>query len=170
MSRRWVPWVAIAVAVLVQLAWAPRWGLAEGKPDVVTLVAICLAFLGGPQTGAVAGFAGGLALDALGMGPIGVGALARGVASFLAGLVERNVFGKSVLMPMVAVAVATFAAQMIELLLLLVLGRDLPFFVSLGRIVLPTAVYNGLLAGVVYPFLAWAGQRERGRPPIEQLS
>jgi rod shape-determining protein MreD len=164
-----VPWAAIAVAVLVQLAWAPRWGLAEGKPDVVTLVAICLAFLGGPQTGAVAGFAGGLALDALGMGPLGVGALARAVAGFLAGLVEQNVFGKSVLMPRVAVAVATFAAQMVELLLLLLLGRDLPFFLSLGRIVLPTAVYNGVLAGAIYPFLAWAGQRERGRPPIGQL-
>lgn len=169
MTRRWVPWAAVAVAVLVQLAWAPRWGVAEGKPDIVTLVAVCLAFLDGPQTGAVAGFAGGLILDALGMGPVGIGALARAIAGFLAGLVERNVFGKSVLMPMAAVAAATLAAQMIELLLLMLLGRDLPFFLSVGRIVVPTAVYNGLMAGIVYPFLAWAGQRERGRPPIEQL-
>ena len=169
MTRRWVAWVAVAVAVLVQLTWAPRWGIFGARPDLVTLVAVSLAFLDGPQTGAVSGFLGGLALDALGLGAVGVGALSRAIAGFSAGLVERNVFGKSVLMPMLAVGAATFVAQLCELVLLLLLGRSVPVFASVFGIIIPSAVYNGVLAGAVYPLLALAGQRERGRPQLEQL-
>lgn len=170
MSRRYVVWLAVAVAVLVQLAWAPRWGVAGARPDVVTLVAVCLAFIDGPQTGAVAGFAGGLVLDLLGLGVVGAGALSRTVAGFAAGLVERNVFGRSVVVPMLAAAAATALAQVIELVVLLLLGRSLPVVVSVVTIVVPSAVYNGLLAGVAYPLLAALGQRERGPASIEPLS
>lgn len=168
--RRYVSWVAVASAVFVQLSWAPHWGSAGGRPDVVTLVAVCLAFLGGPMSGALAGFGGGLALDLMGTGVVGVGALARTLAGFAAGLVERTVFGRSILVPMVAAAAATALSQVIELAVLLLLDRSLPIMVSMGTIVVPAAMYNGLLAGVAYPLLAAVSRRERGPAPIEPLS
>lgn len=169
MTRRWVPFAAVALAVVIQLAWAPRWGLWGARPDVVTVVAVSLALLDGPQTGAVAGFAGGLVLDLFSLGPVGVGALARTVACFLAGLVERNIFGRRVLMPMLAVAVGAGVAQLIELGMLILLGRDIPVLYSLLGIIAPSALYNGVVAGLIYPALAAIGRSERGRAPIEQL-
>lgn len=170
MTRRWIIWVAVVLAVAVQLAWAPRWGVLGGHPDVVTLVAVCLAFVDGPLTGAVAGFAGGLVLDMLGLGVVGVGALARTVAAFAAGLAERATFGRGLIVPMLATAAATAVAQLAEMMLLIAVGRSIPIVVSVVGVVIPAAVYNCALAGVVYPLLASLGQPERGPASIEPLS
>jgi rod shape-determining protein MreD len=168
-TRRWVIPAAVIVAFLLQLAWAPRWGLVGGRPELVTLVVVCLAFFEGPLTGAIAGFAGGLLLDSLSLGPLGVGALSLTLTGAAAGMVERTVFGRSLLTPMVAVAVATAGAHVVELVLLVALGRQLPLTASLLRVILPAAMYNGLLAGLVYPLLARLGQRERGKTRVEPL-
>lgn len=169
MTRRWVPAAAVVAAVLLQLSWAPRWAIFGVRPDLVTLVVVCLGFLGGPQTGAVAGFLGGLALDVLSLGVVGAGALSRAVAGFVAGLFEQNLFGTSVVLPMLAVATATMLAESLELATLLLIGTDLPILASVIRIVIPTALYNGLLAALAYPLLAWLVRRPKGKASIEQL-
>jgi rod shape-determining protein MreD len=169
MTRRWVIPASVAAAVLLQLAWAPKWGVFGGRPDLVTLVVVCLAFLDGPTTGAISGFCGGLVVDALSMGPMGIGALVRTLTGFAAGFVERTVFAGSVLTPMVAVAVATAGSQLLELALMLLVGRRVPVMASVVRVVFPVALYNGLLAGLAYPLLARLGQRERGRASLEPL-
>ena len=69
-------WAAlILTALLLQSVVFARFQLAGAKPELVYLLTIVLAFLEGPSSGAVAGFAGGMAQDFLLNQPKGITAL-----------------------------------------------------------------------------------------------
>ena len=57
-----------------------------GRPDLVVIVVISIALLCGPLAGAVAGFAGGFLVDALGLGVIGATSLTLTSVGYAAGL------------------------------------------------------------------------------------
>ena len=82
-----------------------------------------IGLAGGPSAGLATGFAAGLLTDLLSDHPIGVLALCFALAGFLAGLLEADV-GRSVLLPVVVVAVASAAVYLAYLGVLGLLGRS----------------------------------------------
>ena len=64
MVRRLISFVAVSIAVVVQLTIVDRIAFPGGAgPDVVLLAVAALARAGGPMTGVLIGFWAGLALD-----------------------------------------------------------------------------------------------------------
>ena len=111
---------------------------------LVLVVAVGLS--GGASAGLATGFGAGLLTDLLSDHPVGVLAVCFALAGFLAGLLEADV-ERSVLLPMVVVAVATVGVYLAYLGLLGLLGRtaaggigDLPSIAAYDVVLTPFVV------------------------------
>ena len=151
----WIPTaVAIAIAAILQAALAPHMAILGVTPNFLLLVVVTLAMVEGSTPGAVAGFVAGLVFDLLGSGPIGPGALVFTGVGYFAGTLANNIFARSWLMPVSVVFVASLLAELVYGGLLAIIGVETQFLGIVFRIVLPGAIYNTVLAVLVYPWLA----------------
>lgn len=152
--RRWLPAVAIAVAALLQVAIAPELVIGGVVPNVLLLVVVTVALVEGPNSGAVAGFSAGLALDLLGTLPVGPWALVLTVVGYAAGTLQANMFAAGWLLPVTVAFAAGLAAELGYWTVLAVLGVGGPFWSTLLGVALPGAVYDTVVALLVFPWLA----------------
>ncbi len=86
-ASRWLWGAAILIALAgIQAALAGRLEIHGIPPDIVLVGVMAYAMtIGGPVRGAVVGLAAGLVLDLMGGGPLGLFALATGMAGWLCG-------------------------------------------------------------------------------------
>jgi rod shape-determining protein MreD len=91
-----------------------RLPLPGGPPNLVLVLVIAIGLAAGGSAGLAAGFGAGLLTDVLSDHPVGVLALCFALAGFVAGLLEADV-RRSVLLPVVVVAVLTAAVYLIYL-------------------------------------------------------
>lgn len=120
-------------------------------PDFALIVAVSLGLLKGPWYGAVIGLATGLFCDLLSGGAIvGVGALAKMVAGFAAGLLEKTIFKDNLFVPFLSLLAGTLLSEIIFLVISGALGMHVgPVLLILPRL-LALALYNAVLAPLVY--------------------
>jgi rod shape-determining protein MreD len=151
----WVPTgIALLVAAVLQAALAPHMAIMGIEPNFLLLVVIVLAMVEGPVPGAVAGFVAGLLFDLLGSGPIGPGALVMTTVGFIAGTMRANLFAKSWLLPVTVVFVASLLAELAYAILLAVIGVETQLLPLVWGVVVPSALYDTMLALLVLPWLA----------------
>lgn len=120
------------------------------KPDLPLIVVVSIGLLKGPWYGAVVGLAAGLTADLRIGGVLGVGALSRMVTGFGAGLLEKLIFKDNLLVPVLALSAGTILNESIYLLVYNTLGWQLGSPLYFVPRVLSIAVYNALLAPLVY--------------------
>lgn len=147
--------LGVVLAVVLQSSVLARLPLPGGAPNLVLVLVVAIGLAGGASAGLATGFAAGLLTDLLSAHPAGLLALCFAVAGFVAGLLEADV-ERTVLLPMVVVAVATVAVGLTYLATLGLLGRapaggiaDLP----------GTATYDVMLTPFVVPLVAVAARR-----------
>jgi len=119
------------------------------KPDLVMLLVVFNGFLLGPREGAFLGFAGGIIEDLFSGSYIGMNALSKMAAGYFAGLSGERLYKENALVVAGVTFFSTIAGLLVNYLLLLYLKIDVPFFYTLLRVVLPTALYTAVLV----PFL-----------------
>src|ERR671922_3032628 len=108
--RRVISWtVVVLTALVLQSTLFSNVTLAGVKPELVYLVTIVLAFLEGPSSGAVAGFAGGMAQDFLLNQPKGITALTLTLVGYAVGMIRQFITTPSPFLPILLVAGATLA-------------------------------------------------------------
>ncbi len=146
--------IALFIAAVLQVAAAPNIAIGPVVPNILLLVVLILAFAEGPEAGAAAGFVAGLVFDVLGSGPIGPGPLVLASVGYLAGSLSANMFAEGWRLPVTVVFAASLLAEVSYGLVLSVLGEGAPFWAAFTSVMLPAAVYNGVLALLVYPWLA----------------
>ena len=152
--------LAVVAAVVVQASVLARLPLPGGAPNLVLVLVVAVGLAGGASAGLATGFGAGLLTDLLSEHPVGLLALCFALAGFLAGLLEADV-KRSVLLPMVVVALATVGVYLAYLGLLGLLGRS----VAGGIGDLPgTAAYDVVLTPFVVP-LVFAAARRLSRSP-----
>jgi rod shape-determining protein MreD len=88
------------LTVLLQLAFFAKLSFIGTSPDVVPVVVISLALLGGSVTGAVAGFSLGLLIDSLMLQTLGASSLSLLAVGYLAGRYRESI-GEPTRRPMV---------------------------------------------------------------------
>ena len=64
-AHGWLAALLLTVALVLQVTLVSRLPIPGAAPDLVLLVLVGVALRGGPETGLIAGFGAGLALDAL---------------------------------------------------------------------------------------------------------
>jgi rod shape-determining protein MreD len=161
---------ALLVAFLLQAGIAPQIAVYGIVPNFIFLVVVTLALVEGPVAGAVAGFVGGLLFDLLASSVVGPYALVFCVVGYLAGLIHAHMFAEGWLLPVSVVFIAGLGAEIAYGLILAVLDVGMPLGWSFVRIMLPDAVYNTLLAVLLYPVLTRVLRRDRTVKSFRRLA
>ncbi len=161
--------LAVVVAAVLQAMLAPYLSIGGVVPNFLFLVVTTLALAEGPTPGASAGFAAGLVYDLLGAGPIGPMALVLTGVGFLAGLLHEAMFAEGWLLPLTVLGVAALGTEVTYGLLLGLIGEGAPFWPAFLTRMLPAAVYNTVLALLVYPWLARFLRRDHPMATFRRL-
>jgi len=120
------------------------------KPDLVLLLVIFNGVLKGPREGAFWGFIGGLIEDFACGHYIGLHALSKLCAGYVAGLVEVRVYKESLFVAAVVVWGTSILAGAVVYLLLATLGIFVAPVEAFIRVIFPVAVYNALVSLLFY--------------------
>ena len=144
--------VVIALAFVFQLSVLPQFKLLGVQPDLILVVAIVVAVQDGPIAGAVVGFAGGMLQDIASPQVMGVSALTKTLAAFLAGVMKDVFMTYSILLPVLLVFFFTFFELLLNQGVLVVLGQEELIPVKAG-LLFAAALYNVLAVLVIYPLL-----------------
>lgn len=101
----------VLVATALQSAVVPHLAVRGARPDLPLVITVILGLVGGPITGMAVGFSTGLLLAALDGGSPGASAALSTLVGYLAGGLRARIFVEHWAVPLLAVAVLTFAAQ-----------------------------------------------------------
>lgn len=137
-----------------------HWPLAT--PDLTLLVVVALALLGGSRSGATAGLAAGLLVDLTppGAGPLGLTAVAYGLAGLVAGRYHRP-GERSLLLVLLAGGAAGATSAVVQALAALADGAS--FSQALGAVV-GGAAYALVASLVVVPLVVVLDRWVEGEP------
>lgn len=120
------------------------------KPDLVMLFVVFNGFLLGPKEGAFLGFAGGIIEDLFFGSYIGMNALAKMVTGYLAGICGNRLYKENSLVVAGVTFFSVTAGALVNYFLLLYLSISMPFFHSLFKVIIPTALYTAVLVPLFY--------------------
>lgn len=153
----------ILTALILQTTVFSEVNLLGAKPELMYLLTICFAVLEGPSSGAITGFAGGMAQDFLLDAPKGITALTLTLLGYGMGLARQYVSSPSPLLPMILVGAGTAAGVLFHSVVSFLIGRfDHP--VSYGlRVVALTAVYGAILTPLLQPLVRRIAEGSRPR-------
>ena len=152
--RRTLAWIAVVVtALLLQSTIFSQVKLGGAKPELMYLITTVLAMLEGPASGAIAGFASGMAQDFLLNQPKGITALTLTLVGYVVGIVRQFITTSSPALPTLLVGAATVAGVLFYGLVSFLLGQLPSGILFLLRVAFLSALYNALLTPLLYPIL-----------------
>lgn len=141
--------IAIPAAWLVQAAVVGRAGPLAAVPDIPLLVAVFTGMTEGSDTGAAAGFCVGMLGDLSRSRYIGLHALSKAVAGYVAGIAGRRVFPDRLAVPFLCGLAASLANDVLLFVVLKIAGSGVTITSRISSILL-AALYNGCLAPLVF--------------------
>lgn len=142
--------LVIMGAFILQGVLVPHIAIAGTKPDIILIVTALYGFAYGAPVGAIVGFFGGLLGDLLGGMHVGLGLVSKSIVGFFAGLVQRTIFVENILLPMLAIFIATWLNEFVYVGFMFLLGEVTPIKALVLNVILPTAVYNAVLTPLIY--------------------
>lgn len=148
-----VSFLILLASFVLQTTIVPHLRVFGVQPDLILVVVVTYAIIQGPAAGSMAGFVGGLLEDLALIRGVGLNVLCKTIMGYLGGLIERALFAENILLIMMAIFVATVFNQLIYAGLIVLLGEKVVFWPTLSALILPSALYNALLAPVVYLLL-----------------
>jgi rod shape-determining protein MreD len=162
--RRILSWtVVVLTALVLQSTVFSQFKLGGAKPELVYLVTVVLAFLEGPASGAVAGFAGGMAQDFLLNLPKGITALTLTLVGYAIGTIRQYVVTPSPLLPVIVVSGATIGGLFFHGLVTFLLGQLNVEAGYLTRIALLSGLYNALITPLAFPVVRRVAEASRAK-------
>jgi rod shape-determining protein MreD len=163
MRRTLLLGAVILTALLLQTTAFAELNLLGAKPELMYLVTIVFAILEGPASGAITGFAGGMAEDFLLDAPKGITALTLTLLGYAMGMARQYIVTPSPILPVLLVAGGTFAGVVFHGVVSFLLGELDTSWLYLVRVALLSALYNAILTPLVYPVLRRAAEGSRSR-------
>jgi rod shape-determining protein MreD len=151
--------VLIFVLAVLQVAAAPQLTPTGGGPDFVVILVVALALWRGVEAAALAGFAGGLLLDAILFQDLGTQSLVYiGCAWAVATYSRRGEAGAGMIAPppprpLPWLLAGAFLAQAGDVVVQVMLGRGAPVGVILWHQILPALIQTCLIALLLLPLL-----------------
>ena len=143
--------LVLLLVLVIQATLVPLIAINGVRPDVLLIIVVSVALLLGKEHGAGLGFFAGLLQDLASGNIFGLNILSKLATGYFAGVMERKVFKENVLLPILAVAVATVFNSLIMLLMMAVLGFSIDLPSALINIVY-VVIYNAVFAIPVHKF------------------
>lgn len=155
----------VFVASMLQVVIVSTLVVGGGSPDLLLVVVVALGLLRGSSAGAVLGFVGGLVVDVVTLGTLGVTSLVLTLAGFWAGRYGETTGRDRRLAPVIAVAAITVAAAAFGYVLHYLLGEDVVARTVLLTTLVPALVANVILALPVHRLVRLVvGEETRSEP------
>jgi rod shape-determining protein MreD len=151
-NRQIFLFIVIVVAFILQLSVMPQFKLFGVQPDLILVVAIVVAVQDGPVEGAIVGFLGGMLQDIVSPQVMGVSALTKALAAFLAGMLKDFFMTYSILLPVLLVFVLSLFEMLLHQGVLVVLGQEQLPPLRAGAL-FAVSLYNVIAVLVIYPLL-----------------
>jgi rod shape-determining protein MreD len=162
----------VFVAALLQVVIVSSLVIAGGAPDLLLVVVVALGLLRGSVPGAVLGFVGGLVVDFVTLGTLGVTSLILTLAGFWAGRYAETTGRGRRLAPVIAVGTITVLAGAFGYVLHYLLDEEVVAGHALVTALVPAFVLNVALALPVHALVRRVvGEAHRGElaPEVEVL-
>jgi rod shape-determining protein MreD len=153
----------IIVALLLQTTVFSDVLLLGARPELLYLVTIVFAMLEGAPSGAVTGFAGGMAQDFLQNQPKGITALTLTLLGYTVGLLRQYIVSPSSLLPIFLVSIGTFAGVVFHGVVSFLLGQLDTSWLYLIRVAALSGAYNAILTPILYPLIRRLAEGSRSQ-------
>jgi rod shape-determining protein MreD len=134
----------IAFLIVVQCSFIARVPLFGARADIVVVAAIAAGIVGGPDLGALVGFAAGLGFDLLLPTPVGMSALCYCLVGYGCGLAQQSVLRVRWWIPVATAAIGGAASALMFWTVGNVLSEPLPSVRDLPTIVAVIAAVAAL--------------------------
>ena len=155
--------VTVAILQSTLVSHFRIWGVFA---DLPLLVVVSWGLLRGPREGLIWGFIAGVTVDLFSGAPFGAATFGLMAAGFISGLGQSTVFRSQLLLPLLAVLLATIVYDILFMIVVWISGNPVSWLDSLFRLVLPSAVLNAVLTPVVFVIMRWLNTRF-GREEME---
>ncbi len=146
----------VFVAAVLEVSAVPQLSVGGGGADLVLIVVVALALLRGMEAAALAGFAGGLLLDATLFRDLGVSSLLY----LGAGCLMADRYGPregapahGPLRQFLLVLLGAAAVQAGRAVMQVLLGQGYPVRFEIVQVILPTIIQTGIAAALLLPLL-----------------
>ena len=153
----------ILVALVLQSTIFAQITLLDARPELIYLLTILVALLEGPATGAVIGFAGGMAEDFLLNMPKGITALSLTLVGYAVGMLRQYIVSPSALVPVIMVGLGTAVGLMFNGLVKFLLGQLDSGWAFQLQIALLAGAYNAMLTPFVFPIVRRLAETSRAK-------
>jgi rod shape-determining protein MreD len=140
-------------AAVLQVTLAPRLEVAGAFPNLLLLAVAGWTLIRGAGTGLRWAVIGGLCLDLVSPGPLGVHALALAVVAYGTGFLQRSFAADPLLLPGASGALATVLYNLVLVGVSDLLGHPVQLLPVLIAWIAPTAIYAALLTPIAYLLL-----------------
>jgi len=162
--RRVIAMIAVVVtALLLQSTIFGDLRLIGVRPELLYMVTILIAFLEGPNQGAVVGFSAGLAQDFMLNQPKGITALTLTLLGYTVGMIRQFIVSPSPLLPTFLVAVGTAVGVAFYEIVSFLLGNFRSTVTFAAKVALLTAAYDAVLTPIVFPVMRRLAEGSRPR-------
>lgn len=135
----------LLTALVLQAAVVSRIGLFGAHGDLLILVPVTAALTIGPERGAMAGFAAGIAVDLLVTSPFGLTALSYCLVGYGVGALQSGVLRATWFLPIVAAVAGAAFGTTFWAVAATVVGEEGLLGADLGRVVLAVSLLAGVL-------------------------
>jgi len=148
--------LVIIPLVVFQTTVFPHLRVFGAIPDLCLVATVAMAYEEGPQTGALFGFISGLAVDLFLASPLGLSALANACTGWGVGVFQGGLVRESRLVPVVLGGVGGLVGGTIFVIVGGIAGESGYLTLTSVRILIVAAIYDGVVAPLVFPFVRWA--------------
>ncbi len=155
---RWIRYFLLIISLVVlQTALFPSLRIWDAAPELLLIATIAVAYDRGAETGAAFGFVSGIAIDCFLSSPLGVSALAFSLVGYGVGVFQSGLVRSSRWMAPILGGLGGLAGGFLWICIASIAGSEDLFTTTSLRIVVISAVYDALMAIVIFPFARWAG-------------
>ncbi len=154
--------IALLVAAVFQSTLGSKLTLFSARPDLVLLLVVTYSVSRGGEEGLIGGLIGGLLVDLLSAIPFGTATVGMGLIGLATGLGEANIYRANIVIPLVAVFLATVVYHSIIMLTLQAVGWSVDWISTLALQTVPSAVFNAVLAPLAFTMVKKIGPSEEG--------
>lgn len=149
--REWMlPLIASAVAVVLQIIFAPPLTLFSVVPNFIVAFVVVLAIMRRPDSTYGYAFVLGLIADLLAQTPVGLTSLLLLIATFAVSRIFEVLDNTNLSMSLIGIALTLLAFELVFMIVLMVLGYSGSFFELLVQRALPSTIYNSIIAIVMF--------------------
>ncbi len=123
-------------------------------PNTALILVISFAIYSGRNKGAGIGFFVGILQDIIFGRTIGLNALVFMIIGYLIGLMDQKVFKDNLLIPFIFTALTTIIYEMINLLLIFLLGYRIELLNIIKKMLIIEVIYNSIISLIIHYYIS----------------